>query len=224
MTAAQAWVSDRLDYQFGDPGQLERAITHRSAAAANNERLEFLGDAVLGMVIAAALYEARPDASEGELTRLRARLVRKRTLAEIGREMDLASIMVLGRGEASAGANRDSILADGLEAVIGAVYLDGGSGAARRMVLRIFQDRLENLPHATELMDAKTRLQEALQARGLGLPEYTVVSTLGPDHAREFQVACKIAPLGLESFGQGSSRQRAEQAAAGATLKLISDE
>lgn len=219
LNARARWAASRLDYQFNDPTLLEQALTHRSASKTNNERLEFLGDALLNFVVADVLYALRPNDPEGDLSRARAALVRKATLASIGRELGIDSELVLGRGEIRAGgAQRGAALADALEAVIGAVFIDGGFDAARALVERLFAQRFETLPAPEELKDAKTRLQEWLQARGLGLPSYRVESVSGSDHEKQFVVACALQDDSARTEGSGASRRRAEQNAAAAML------
>ncbi|MGC9457010.1 MAG: ribonuclease III [Halothiobacillaceae bacterium] len=208
-------LADRLGLEFSDEALLECALRHRSAGANNNERLEFLGDGVLNFVIAEQLFQRRPDAPEGELSRLRATLVREGTLAEIARQHDLGAFLTLGSGELkSGGFRRASILADALEALIGAVYLDRGFDAARTLVLSLFENRLAHLPEADELKDPKTRLQEYLQARQLDLPRYEVVDVQGAAHAQTFRVACSVRGRADVAEGTGSSRRKAEQSAA----------
>lgn len=201
---------------------LEQALTHRSAGARHNERLEFLGDAVLGLVIADALFERLPDAPEGDLTRTRAALVNRGAVAEIARAAGMEGALNLGQGERKTGGQRrESILADALEALIGASYRAAGYGAAREFVLHLYAQRLDSLPSAESLKDPKTRLQEFLQGRGRVLPEYRVLEVSGPDHQRHFVVE---AWLPSESWGQqgtGSSRRTAEQAAAEAALARL---
>lgn len=206
-------------YEFGDP-QLEiQALTHRSAGNRNNERLEFLGDGVLNFVIADELFKHFPNASEGDLSRQRARLVRKETLAMVARELGLGELLKLGVGEMRAGGHRrDSILGDAVEALIGAVYVDGGFEPAASLIRQWFGSMIADLPPAEQLKDSKTRLQEHLQSRGLGLPEYQLVSATGPDHAQVFSVACRVTKPSICKEGQGSSRRKAEQAAASAVL------
>jgi ribonuclease-3 len=212
----------RLGYRFRQPEMLERAVTHRSAGGTNNERLEFLGDAVLGMVITEALYHQFPLASEGELSRLRATLVRKPTLAEIARSLGLGEYLNLGPGELkSGGFRRDSILSDALEAVLGAIYLDDGLDACREWVQGHFASRLASLPAAAELKDYKTRLQEFLQSRQLALPEYVVIGVRGQAHAQTFEVECRVAERDISTRGVGTSRRNAEQQAAGEMLKAL---
>lgn len=212
-------LARRLGHDFATPELLVEALTHRSAAGADNERLEFLGDSVLNCVIAATLYEQRPAASEGDLTRLRASLVREKTLAAIAAEIALDHCLRLGANERRSGVyRRASTLADALEAVIGAVFRDAGFETARDVVLRLYAQRLEVLPEAETLKDAKTRLQERLQARGRPLPEYETVSVSGAAHTQRFTVRCTLADAGIAVEGEGGSRRRAEQAAAGAML------
>lgn len=205
----------RIGWTFNDPALLDRAVTHRSAEGANNERLEFLGDAILNFVIASEVFERRPEMHEGELSRLRAALVNKNALASRARAIDLGSHIVLGSGELkTGGSRRDSILADALEAVIGAVYLDGGYTAGRDLVLRLFEDHLDRLPDMEALKDPKTRLQEYLQARHLELPSYTVEHVTGRAHQQTFRVSCHCDPLQLAGEGVAGNRRQAEQAAA----------
>jgi len=211
----------QLSYRFNDPALAELALTHRSAGKPNNERMEFLGDALLGVVIAEMLYETHPNASEGELSRLRAQLVNGQTLATIARELELGDRLKLGSGELkSGGFRRDSILADALEAMLAAVYLDGGFAACREVVRSLFQERVASIPRSSK--DAKTRLQEWLQARGLPLPLYELKEAHGEDHAKTFDVFCAIAeprPIGAE--GHGGSRRAAEQDAAETVLRQL---
>ena len=197
-------------------------MTHRSADSRNNERLEFLGDGVVNFAVAAMLYDYFPKAEEGQLSRMRARLVCKETLAEISRELDLGEYLVLGPGELkSGGHHRDSILADALEAVVGAVYLDGGFSAAESFLKDVYGARLREEPGADGLKDPKTRLQEYLQARQFSLPEYVLVRTSGRDHQRMFDVECRVGELEIRADGVGTSRRKAEQAAAEAVLSAL---
>ena len=215
----------RLGHRFADPGLLEQALTHRSAGGANNERLEFLGDALLGLVVAEELYRLRPRASEGDLSRLRASLVRRETLAEIARELALGEWLRLGQGELkSGGYRRDSVLANGLEAVIGAVLLDGGHEAARSLLLQLYATRLAELPARAALKDPKTRLQEYLQAHGQPLPDYEVVAVDGEEHRRTFTVACRVDGQAAPFEGTGLSRRKAEQQAASRALAGLAGE
>jgi len=204
-----------LGYRFQDESALLRALTHRSAGHDNNERLEFLGDALLNFVIGEAVFLRLPKAAEGDLSRMRAMLVREETLAVVARRIELGEVVRLGSGELkSGGFRRDSILADGLEALIGAVYLEGGFAAGRDLCLRLFAPELDHLPDPGTLKDSKTRLQEHLQAAGRPLPEYTVLNEEGPPHRRSFRIRCRLADDGSESTGEGASRKFAEQQSA----------
>jgi ribonuclease III len=217
-----AWVRERLGYEPRDPTLFRAALTHRSAAGANNERLEFLGDAVLNLIIAHELYAAFPQAAEGDLSRLRARLVSREPLAEVAAALGLGAMLQLGSGELrSGGFRRQSILADALEALCGALFLDGGHAAARTVVVRLFAPRIAALPAPATLKDAKTRLQEYLQSRSLALPRYRVLGIDGADHAQTFRVSCQVPDLKLTVEGDGSTRRRAEQQAAARMLERI---
>jgi ribonuclease III len=210
-----AWVHERLGYSPRDVALFRAALTHRSAQGQNNERLEFLGDAVLSLVIAQQLYTAFPHASEGDLSRLRARLVSREPLAEVAAALGLGAVLQLGSGELkSGGFRRQSILADALEALCGAVFLDSGLHAVEAVIERLFAARVAALPAPEALKDAKTRLQEHLQARSLTLPRYVVLGIEGEDHAQTFRVSCEVPDLNLRVEGDGSSRRRAEQQAA----------
>ncbi|OIQ84808.1 ribonuclease 3 [mine drainage metagenome] len=214
-------LQSRLGYTFADPALLRQALTHRSYGATNNERLEFLGDSVLNLAVAQLLY-AQPQASEGRLSYWRASLVREATLAELALGLELGACLALGEGELrSGGAQRASILADALEAVLGAVLLDGGFDAARQLVERLYAQRLREVDLQASAKDAKTRLQERLQARRLSVPQYTVLATHGPAHAQAFDVQCEVAELDLRSVGSGASRRGAEQQAAQAMIELL---
>jgi len=212
----------RIGHRFKDPALLSQALTHRSFGSPHNERLEFLGDGVIGCVIAEELYARFPDIAEGELSRLRASLVREAALAAVARSIALSGFLRLGEGEvASGGAERPSILADALEAVYGAVFLDGGYEAVRDAVRRTFGEALEALDPRQPAKDDKTRLQELLQGRRQKLPVYRVVSTAGAAHKQVFEVECAAAGLDLRATGSGTSRRSAEQQAAGNLLKLL---
>ena len=213
---------DGIDYRFRDPLLLKEALTHRSVGPRNNERLEFLGDSVLNMIIASRLFELRPEAQEGDLSRMRARLVRGVTLSEIAGEISLGKQLVLGEGELkSGGFRRSSIQADAFEALLGAVFIDGGLEACRKLVLHFFDPLIESLPDVEALKDAKTRLQEWLQARGRPLPDYILQREEGADHAKVFFVACRLSDEGEQVEASGSSRRKAEQAAAELMLDLL---
>jgi ribonuclease III len=204
-----------LGHAFRRTELLAQALTHRSFGAAHNERLEFIGDAVLNCAIAAALYARFPQMNEGDLSRLRANLVNRDTLAGLARDQALGAAIRLGEGEVkSGGALRPSILADAFEAVIGAVFLDAGFDAAREAIARVYATLIAGIDPDDPGKDPKTRLQEWLQARRLAVPDYGVVSVAGEAHAQTFTVECRIAALGIATRGEGSSRRAAEQAAA----------
>jgi len=216
------WLREKLGYQPRDAELFAAALTHRSAARLNYERLEFLGDAVLNLLVAEHLYRAFPQADEGDLSRLRARVVSSEPLAEIAGALGLGEVLQLGSGELKTGGfRRQSILADAFEAVCGAVYLDGGLEAARGLVARLIAPRIALLPAPETLKDAKTRLQEYVQSRGLPLPRYEVERTEGEAHEQTFWVACEASGLGLRASGSGRSRRRAEQEAAERILRAI---
>jgi ribonuclease-3 len=212
----------KLGYVFKQPQLLQRALTHRSYAPEHNERLEFLGDSVLGCVIAKHLYSNYPQLSEGELSRLRSNLVREETLAILAQQLDLGSQLRLGEGELkSGGFRRPSILADTLEALFGAVLLDSGFADAERVVLKLYVPYLENVDVQTLGKDAKTMLQEYLQAKRIPLPTYTVIATQGEAHEQSFQVECVIPSLRISTRGTGTSRRNAEQQAAQAAYQQL---
>jgi ribonuclease-3 len=216
------WFERETGYQCREPSLLEVALTHRSAGGPNNERLEFLGDGVLNCVVADLLYRRYPGADEGELSRLRARLVRGETLAAVAAALNIGDRLRLGPGELrSGGFRRRSILADALEALFGAIYLDGGFEAARTAIERVITPRLAELAGEPDLKDPKTRLQEYLQARGLALPRYAVEVVEGESHMQRFTVTCTVDALALQGSGQGSSRRSAEQEAAQQVLTSI---
>jgi ribonuclease-3 len=219
------WAETQLHYSFRDPELLERALTHRSAGKHNNERLEFLGDSYLSFAIARALYARRPDDDEGDLSRARAALVKEATLAAVGQRLGLDTVLVLGQGELrTGGAQRAAVLADAVEALIGAVLLDGGVQAADALVETLLAGHLDNLPDAETLKDAKTKLQELMQSRGLGLPRYSVSRIEGRDHAQTFNVACEVAFKDMRTTGHGTSRRSAEQDAAAAMIAVLAGE
>ena len=224
MNDPAGWLERALGYRFSDPGLLERALTHRSAGGRHNERLEYLGDAALGFVVAEALFRAVPQADEGDLSRLRAGLVNRPTLAEMARELGFPDRVRLGSGELkSGGFRRESILADALEAVLGAIFLDGGFPAVRETVLALYGPRLEpgSLPSPDALKDPKTRLQERLQASGRPLPVYSVDAAEGEAHRQRFTVSCRVEGETDPSIGRGRSRRAAEQAAASDMLERL---
>jgi ribonuclease III len=214
-----------LQYEFRDDALLEMALTHSSVGRGHNERLEFLGDSILGWVIADALYQRFPHAREGELSRLRSGLVKGVTLAEIARELELGDYLRLGQGEMkSGGFRRDSTLADALEAIIGAIFLDSDMKTCQQKVLNLFASRLGSLSIEGDLKDPKTRLQEYLQSRQHALPDYRILSTSGKEHERVFKVACDVALLDAPMEGSGTSRRYAEQAAAQSVLDVLESE
>lgn len=216
----RVWLKETLGYEPTELAWFEMAVTHRSADGANNERLEFLGDAVLSLITAQYLFERFPEADEGTLSRLRARLVSGESLAQQAAAAQLGELLALGPGELkSGGFRRESILADALEALCAALYLDGGLDAARLGMLRWLESDLPNEQLLGELKDPKTQLQELLQARGLPLPRYSIESVEGELHAQLFRVRCEVEPLNARAEGEGSSRRRAEQAAAARVLE-----
>jgi ribonuclease-3 len=209
-----------LGHEFKQESLLRQALTHRSYSAQHNERLEFLGDSVLNCVIARALYDAFPQLPEGTLSRMRANLVRQETLAEIAVGLELGDYLLLGEGELkSGGFRRPSILADALESIFGAVFLDAGFDTARSVVLGLFASNIANIDPSASGKDAKTRLQEWLQAKRYPLPEYQLVGTRGEAHDQVFVISCNVPALGIKTQGQGRSRRAAEQEAALAVLK-----
>lgn len=208
-------LQNAIGYQFRDPRMLERALTHRSASSGHNERLEFLGDGLLNGIIGELLFHHCPNATEGDLSRLRASLVREESLAAIANELELGDEMNLGSGELkSGGFRRASIQADAVEALIAAVYLDGGFEATRNMLSHLFAARLDSLPDPASLKDPKTRLQELLQADARPRPEYGVDRVEGPPHKQRFFVHCRLPDSGVLENAEGSSRRIAEQRAA----------
>jgi ribonuclease-3 len=223
--ALSAWVEQAFGYVFTQPELCQAAMTHRSAGAEHNERLEFLGDSLLNCSVARLLYDAHPLADEGALSRLRATLVSGETLAQIAGELKLGEHLRLGSGELKTGGfRRASILADALEALLGAIFLDSGFAAAAAAVAKIMAPRMADLPAADTLKDPKTRLQEALQARGLALPVYTLTAATGDPHMQSFTVTCQVPVLGMSAVGEGASRRRGEQLAAAKLLDLLPPE
>jgi ribonuclease-3 len=215
-------TNNRIGHAFRDPELLQRALTHRSAGSRNNERLEFLGDALVNLIVAEVLFERWPRADEGELTRARAALVREPALAGVARSLQLGDRLELGPGELkSGGFRRDSILADAFEALVAAIYLDAGFATAKTQVLEWFDPLLCELPKGGPEKDPKTRLQEWLQARQLPLPEYRLVSSEGEDHDKTFHVLGVLANPAMEDTATGSSRRQAEQAAAQLLLNRL---
>lgn len=216
-------LAKQLGLTFCNLQLLQEALTHRSAGSPNNERLEFLGDAALGFIIAQELIHLFPNANEGELSRMRASLVNQSALADLARQLNLGDWLILGQGEMkSGGFRRDSILSDALEAIIGAIVEDHGIEACRTWVLNLYRPKLAELEHGCWQKDPKTRLQEFLQSRGLPLPEYELITQQGAPHDQTFQVKCCIDLLPEPCIGTGSSRKRAEQQAAEKTLAMLS--
>jgi ribonuclease III len=219
---AKAVLFRRLGYSFQNTALAEQALTHRSHGTSHNERLEFLGDAIVNFVIAEALFQRFPSTREGELTRMRATLIRTETLAAIAREFELGEYLRLGSGEMkSGGKRRESILADTLEALIGAIYLDGGIKACKQCVHAWFETRLQQVVPGEINKDPKTRLQEWLQARGRALPVYTLAATHGEEHNQQFDIVCNVPSVTQPFTGSGMSRRAAEQAAAQNALLFV---
>ena len=217
-------LSKKLGYQFNDESLLKQAMTHRSFKGAHNERLEFIGDSLLGMVVAEALYFSFPTATEGELTRMRSQIVKGQTLTEVAKELDLSQWLLLGPGEMkSGGCRRDSILEDAVEAIIGAVYLDSDTEQCKKFILSLVGERLNKLDPKKALKDPKTQLQEWLQSRKRPLPIYEVESTTGQAHNQTFEVSCTL-DNGTVFNAKGTSRRKAEQAAAEQVLEVLKSE
>ena len=224
LSKAEIWLKNSLNYQFDDVGLFEQSLTHRSAPGGNNERFEFLGDAVLDFVISEVVFRAHSLAPEGDLSRLRSSLVKDATLAELAADLGLGDYLILGSGERKAGGHRrESILADTLEAIFGAVYLDAGFDAARKVIEHAFGERLENFPTVEELRDPKTRLQEWLQARKLGLPDYEMVTVSGQDHRQTFEISCSVEGVERSTSGCGTTRRHAEQQSAEKMLLQLNE-
>lgn len=212
----------KLGLTFNNPQLFTMALTHRSASSNNNERLEFLGDSILGFVIAQKLYDTFPDASEGALSRLRASLVNEATLAELARKYQLGDALVLGSGELkSGGFRRDSILSDALEAIMGALFKDQGIVACQQWIESLFDEKLQNLSLNNWQKDPKTQLQELMQAKKMELPDYTLITMSGPSHEQTFKVRCSVPLIEETCIGTGISRKKAEQAAAELMLELL---
>ncbi|CAH0534366.1 Ribonuclease 3 [Vibrio stylophorae] len=222
MTSPNNKLQRKLGYQFTNIQHLQLALTHRSANSQHNERLEFLGDSILSLVIADDLYHRFPKVNEGDMSRMRATLVRGKTLAELAREFELGDHLALGPGELkSGGFRRESILADAVEAIIGAVYLDSDIETVRSIVLAWYQSRLSTIQPGVNQKDPKTRLQERLQGHRQPLPEYNVIHIQGEAHNQQFTVQCDVAGLDAPVIGKGSSRRKAEQAAAELALQQL---
>ena len=219
---AQRILLDKLDYSFKNTELLEEALTHRSVGAKNNERLEFLGDGILNFVIAHELFKLYADVDEGDLSRLRANLVNRDTLADIALELNLGDVIKLGSGELkSGGFRRPSILADAVESILGAVYCDSGFEVCRELIVRLYKDKLLRAMDLQSLKDPKTQLQELLQSRRYDLPVYAVQRITGKAHAQVFHIECSMPKLELKVKGEGRSRRKAEQVAALAALKKV---
>ena len=224
MNSPIAKLEKKIGYQFNDAELINLALTHRSANGKHNERLEFLGDSILSFVIADDLYHRFPKVNEGDMSRMRATLVRGNTLAELGREFELGDHLKLGPGELkSGGFRRDSILADAVEAIIGAIYLDSDIEVVRGIILSWYKTRLDAIKPGVSQKDPKTRLQEFLQGRRKPLPAYTVTNIKGEAHNQEFTVECKVAGVDKPVIGKGTSRRKAEQAAAETALEQLSN-
>ena len=215
-------LSQRIDYTFRDTSLIELALTHRSCGGKNNERLEFLGDSIVNLVIAEALFLKFPEAKEGKLSRLRARMVKGVTLAELARHYGLGDFLHLGTGEMKSGGHRrESILADTVEAIIGAIYLDSDMDTVKEKILQWYDSRLMELSLDDPLKDPKTRLQEHLQGKQLPLPKYDVLSIEGSAHEQIFKIKCVVKDIEKSIVGLGASRRIAEQEAAAQALKLL---
>ncbi|AZL85649.1 MULTISPECIES: ribonuclease III [Aliivibrio] len=222
MTSPLQRLERKIGYKFNDEGFLKLALTHRSANGTHNERLEFLGDSILSFVVADELYHRFPKVDEGDMSRMRATLVRGHTLAELGREFELGDYLFLGPGELkSGGFRRDSILADAVEAIIGGIYLDSDTEVIRRIILAWYKTRLDSIEPGISQKDPKTRLQEYLQGRRKPLPTYTVTKIKGEAHNQEFTIECIVAGLDKPVIGKGSSRRKAEQSAADIALGQV---
>ena len=215
MQALNKWLEDKLNYHFKDETLLKLSLTHRSACQKNNERLEFLGDAVLGSIIAEYIFNKKNESNEGDLTRYRAYLVKESTLCEIAREIELSNYLILGSGENKSGTRyRCSVLSDTLEALIGAIYLDSDFEVTKEVVVCLYQKYISDIPSMDELKDPKTKLQEIMQKEGVSLPEYTLIETHGEDHQQTFHVSCRLDKKNQITHGKGKSIRQAEQEAA----------
>lgn len=221
--AAMQHIQQALGYEFHTPALLQQALTHRSFAAKNNERFEFVGDAILNYTVAKMLFVAFPKLSEGELSRLRANLVNQDTLAQMATEMQVGNALFLGQGELkSGGFRRPSILADAMEAMFAAISFDADFARAEKTIRHLFEERIHNIDPSDSGKDAKTRLQEALQARRMALPKYRILAQTGEAHEQQFEVECDLGELGKQTQATGSSRREAEQKAAQAALQWLS--
>ena len=217
-------LHNRLNYQFNDPELLHAALTHRSAGAHNNERLEFLGDSILGFVVAEWLYSNYPELGEGKLSRMRSSLVRKETLALVARKLNLSDHLILGEGELkSGGFNRDSILSDSVESIIGALFLDAGFEQSKQFIMTNFAVHFDNVSEESTHKDAKSQLQEVMQKKALSLPVYNIVETTGQQHEQVFTVLCNISDMNISAHATAKSRRLAEQKAAKQVLQQITN-
>jgi len=214
-------LNDKFQYKFNDPKILSRALTHRSHSSENYERLEFLGDAVLDMVLSEALYKHFPELEEGRLSRMRAHLVNQKALAEIARGIELDKHLILGKGERTTGKNRDSILSDSLEALIGGVYIDGGFEKVQAIILKLFDAMILEINPDDLFQDSKSGLQEALQKNNMELPRYNLIKTEGEQHDQMFEVECIVSSINLVTNGIGKNLKYAEQQAAEKALEII---
>ena len=222
MNSSLQALSKLIEYEFSELSLLERALTHRSKNKKNYERLEFLGDSILSFVVSDWLYRSFNNLGEGKLSRMRASVVCKESLAEVARGLNLSDFLILGEGEMkSGGFNRDSILSDAIEGIIGAIYIDGGFEQSKDFVLRFFQQQLEKLQPEVVYKDNKSQLQEILQKRGLEIPSYSVVETSGEQHQQIFRVQCEIKALARTFYSEGANRKEAEQKAAAQAIEEI---
>ena len=211
-----------LNYQFSDSGLLKLALTHRSKSSNNYERLEFLGDSILGFVIAQWLFDKFPDTAEGKLSRMRSSLVRQESLADIARSLELSNYLILGEGEMkSGGFNRSSILSDTIESIIGAIYLDSNFSEASRFIRQNFNEKFESLSQEASFKDAKSRLQERMQKQGLKLPEYRIIATSGKQHQQQFTIECRLPDCSQMATATANSRRLAEQESANKVLEKL---
>jgi ribonuclease III len=221
---AAAWLKKALDYEFRDVELLRQALTHRSAPGPNNERLEYLGDAVLDTVVSEVIFRLMPMAGEGVLSRIRSSLVKDTTLASLATELDIGEQLILGPGEKRTGVyRRSSVLADALEAIFGAVYLDAGFEEARSVIHKVYGERLLDLPESAAHRDPKSRLQELLQSKQVERPSYSVEAVTGQAHRQSFEVSCRIGSLDTTTIGRGRTRRQAEQEAATKMLALVEE-
>tara|TARA_Y100000389_G_scaffold204709_1_gene259105 strand:- start:1832 stop:2515 length:684 start_codon:yes stop_codon:yes gene_type:complete len=224
LNKAKNWLEKALQYRFVSIDLFKQALTHRSFSKKNNERLEFLGDAVLDFVVSEKLFELRPNATEGDLSKLRSFLVKETTLAELAFELDLGRHLILGSGELKAGGNRrESILSDALEAILGAIFLDQGFNAVREVINHIYSSRYIELPELSDLRDPKTKLQEWLQERKMALPSYELIQVLGKNHQQNFVVTCFVSEEAISTQGKSTTRRKAEQEAAQKMAKLLKE-